>query len=347
MNELISVATGHDRPDHPTVVDHPLDRIDEDAVRRVQVLAAGLVEHLSRQGQVHTARTYEKRLRVFLRWLADHAGTMDWSPACLQAYRTYLHSHPSIRSTLAKNGYLTAVRQLTRYVAILGFARHDPGLTVKGWKASGRHRRLPLSYEDAQAWLAALEQDPRKTELERRRNTALGYLLIKTGLRTCEAAGADLAGLRQDPTGRWMLQIRGKGQGPDERDWVRCVPAVMDKLSAYFALRGVQPGESGPLFASLPVYNRQGRLMRPGGQPISSWTIHRVLTEALVLAGVKRPGIVVHSLRHSAATYALLNGAPPQTVQAMMRHRSYRTTQLYVTATHRLLDGAEDYITQL
>jgi site-specific recombinase XerD len=320
--------------------------LDGTAIRRLQVLAEGYVAHLHRQGHLVTARTYGKRLRVLLQWLDTCPDPPSW-PTVLTAYRDYLHHHPTLRSTLTKNGYLTAARQFARYLTTLGVTRQDPGLQVRGWKASGRHRRHPLSYEDARAFLAALEQDPRKTELERRRNTALGYLLIKTGLRISEAASAELQGLRQGPTGHWQLTIRGKGQGPDERDWVRCVPAVMDKLLAYLSARGVQPGDPGPLFASVPVYNRHGRLMRPGGHPISPWTIHRVLTDALLLAGVKRPGIVVHSLRHSAATYALLHGAPPQNVQAMMRHKSYRTTQLYVSTTRRLLDGAEEYITQV
>jgi len=38
----------------------------------------------------------------------------------------------------------------------------------------------------------------------------------------------------------------------------------------------------------------------------------------LLLAGVKKPGIVVHSLRHSTPTFALLNEANPTHVQELL-----------------------------
>lgn len=339
--ELVPVATA---PPDGASVPAPLDLA---GIRRLQVCAEGFVSSLSRSGQVTTSRTYEKRLRCFFGWLTAKAQAPHWNIPLFQGYRAYLQEHPALRSTLTKNGYLTAARQFSQYLHRLGLMPHDPGAFVKGWKASGRHRRVPLPYADAQAWLEQLEQDPRKTPLERLRNVALGYLLIKTGLRTCEAASAELRGLVHDPKGGWLLMIRGKGQAADERDWVRCVPAVMEKLSRYLECRGVQPGDQGPLFASIPLRHRRGHLIRPGGQPITTWTIHHVLTEGLLLAGVKKTGIVVHSLRHSTATYALMHDAPPQRVQAMMRHKSYRTTQLYVSTTQRLLDGAEDYVTQI
>ena len=65
------------------------------------------------------------------------------------------------------------------------------------------------------------------------------------------------------------------------------------------------------------------------------------------MAGVKKPGIVVHSLRHSTPTFALLNDANPTRVQKMMRHQHYATTEIYVEEVQRLLEGAEDAVTQI
>jgi site-specific recombinase XerD len=64
------------------------------------------------------------------------------------------------------------------------------------------------------------------------------------------------------------------------------------------------------------------------------------------LAGVKKPGIVVHSLRHSTPTFALLNDANPTQVQKMMRHQHYATTEIYVEEVQKLLEGAEEAVTQ-
>ena len=75
--------------------------------------------------------------------------------------------------------------------------------------------------------------------------------------------------------------------------------------------------------------------------------INRIITEGLLLAGLNKPGIVVHSLRHSAPTFALLNGACPTRVQRMMRHPHYATTEIYVEEVRKLLEGAEKAVTQI
>jgi site-specific recombinase XerD len=54
----------------------------------------------------------------------------------------------------------------------------------------------------------------------------------------------------------------------------------------------------------------------------------------------------VHSLCHSTPTFALLNDANPTRMQKMMRHQHYATTEIYVEEVQRLLEGAEEAITQ-
>ncbi len=56
---------------------------------------------------------------------------------------------------------------------------------------------------------------------------------------------------------------------------------------------------------------------------------------------------MVHSLRYSTPTFALLNDANPTRMQKMMRHQHYATTEIYVEEVQRLLDGAEDAVTQI
>ena len=67
-------------------------------------------------------------------------------------------------------------------------------------------------------------------------------------------------------------------------------------------------------------------MVTPASLKLSTCAIHWIITEGLLLAGVKKPGIVVHSLRHSTPTFALLNDANPTRVQKMMRYRLYATT---------------------
>lgn len=57
---------------------------------------------------------------------------------------------------------------------------------------------------------------------------------------------------------------------------------------------------------------------------------HRIITEGWLFAGLKKPGIVIHSLWHSTLTFALLNDANPTRVQKMMRHQHCATTEMYM-----------------
>ncbi len=88
-------------------------------------------------------------------------------------------------------------------------------------------------------------------------------------------------------------------------------------------------------------------MVTAAGKRLSMRAIHRIIREGFLLAGVKKPGIVFHSLRHSTPTFALLNEANPTRVQKMMRHQHYAITEIYVEEVHRLLDGAEDVVTQI
>ena len=78
--------------------------------------------------------------------------------------------------------------------------------------------------------------------------------------------------------------------------------------------------------------------------PLRTRAIHRIITEGLLFAGVKKPGIGGYSLRHSTPTFALLNDANPTRVQKMMRHQHYAMTEIYVEEVQELLEGAEEAV---
>jgi integrase len=55
-------------------------------------------------------------------------------------------------------------------------------------------------------------------------------------------------------------------------------------------------------------------------------------------------GKTTHSLRHSAITSAIRNGATPLQVQSMARHKSFDTTMNYYHEVGRTANPAEDLI---
>ena len=300
-----------------------------------------------------TARTYLKRGRFFVTWLEQgHGQGKEKDPrvrrldrVCLEAYRAFLDQR--FANLRTKNGYLTAVRQFLKWFVPLHPGLVNPADFVQGWTCSRQHTRRHLPVEDAKALLAALEYDPRKTDLQRARNGAMAYLMLKTGLRTVEVSRARIEHLQESVPGeRWTLWVHGKGRASADES-VQVLKEVYERLQGYLALRPGPLTGSDPLFATTACVDRGGNVVSPAGQRLSTRAIHRIITEGLLLAGVKKPGIVVHSLRHSTPTFALLNDANPTRVQKMMRHQHYATTEIYVEEVQRLLEGAEDAVTQI
>lgn len=315
---------------------------------RLGVYLKGFTDELKRlHPSSTTAVTYHKRGTAFLRWLGqlDPSHTRRLDRATFESYRTYLDQH--FTNPRTKNGYLVALRQFLTFLV-----RFHPGLVnyaafLTGWDCSRTHTRRHLPADDAKIFLATLQTDARKSALQRRRNYAMAYLMLKTGLRTIEVSRAQVAHLQESIPGKiWKLWVHGKGRGSAD-ETVQLVREVYDALQAYLALRTGPLQGTDPLFATTACYDRAGQVLTAEGLPLSTRAINRILTEGLIVAGVKKPGIVVHSLRHSTPTYALLNDANPVRVQKMMRHKHYSTTEIYVEEVQKMIGGAEEAVTQI
>ena len=249
---------------------------------------------------------------------------------CLEAYRAHLEQR--FANPRTKNGYLTAVRQFLNWLVPLHPGLVNPADFVQGWSCSRQHTRRHLPVEDAKRLLTALETDPRKTDEQRARNVAMAYLMLKTGLRTIEVSRARIEHL-QDlvPEEKWRLWVHGKGRGSADES-VQVLKEVHARIQTYLALRPGPLQGSAPLFATTPCVDRGGNIVTAAGQRLSTRAIHRIITEGLL---------------YSTPTFALLNDANPTRVQKMMRHQHYATTEIYVEEVQKLLEGAEEAVTQI
>lgn len=329
--------------------DHPIVQIDQHGLIRVKLEIDRFCQDLTRAGRVRpsTVSTYQKRLRFFLVWLKTlpENPPWTWSLELMYAYRAHLEQ--TLRSPRAMNGYVVALRQFGSSLKTLYQRPMDPAEFIKGWTTNRAPQRRPLPVADAKRLLAQLATDARHTMLQRLRNEALAYLMLKTGLREIEVSRATLGDLQPGEPGKyWRLYVHGKGHLMAD-EWVKVLPEVYEKIQAYLMCRGGTLAPSAPLFATTAPLKSDGTERISAGRSLGTRSIQRIITEGLLLAEAKHPGIVVHSLRHSAATYATLNGAPPSQVQRMMRHKHYGTTEHYVREAQQMLEGAEGKITQI
>jgi len=130
-----------------------------------------------------------------------------------------------------------------------------------------------------------------------------------------------------------VLDVAGKGRNEAYELLVIVNADAQIAIHDWLSTRGDEPG---PLFVSFSPSSRGGRL--------SLRAIRGILKAAYKAAGVRGRGKTTHSLRHTAITKAIHNGAPIQRVQAMARHANVGTTMIYFHELDRLAEPAEALI---
>jgi len=228
------------------------------------------------------------------------------------------------------NTWLSGVRSLFRYAAAYAGLTVDPTKGIRGTRRAGttkRHKTEILTNAEMQRVLDA----PADTPIGKR-DRAILMLMAYTAARTVEVWRADLENLTT-VQGSLVLFVHGKGHTSADDVIVVAHPDAQTALYEWLAERGDKPG---PLFTSLSKRSNGGRLSRS--------YLRRVVKSYFRAAGVRGENKRTHSLRHTAATNAIHNGATVQQVQAMLRHANITTTMIYFHETQRIENPAERLI---
>jgi site-specific recombinase XerD len=266
---------------------------------------------------------YERAVTKFIQWLAPQ----NFHPATVGLeYRDHLLAlYPDSPRTIA--AYTSPLRQFFNFMKERGRAYTNPFAGVKTKVQSDIYDRPCLTPDEADHLLSSL----RSETLTEARDKALITLILHTGLRIAEAVSTSIEHI-EEREGVPVLTVKGKGRQARD-DFVVLVPGVLEALTTYLERTGRRRDGKGPLFLAHNRGDNGGRLTKNGAQK----SIARRLREA----GLKRPDLAAHSLRHTAATCALRNGATPFEVSKMLRHRSLASTMIYLHAQDRLTKGAE------
>lgn len=263
-----------------------------------------------------TAEAYGRALRRFFRW-TQNAGIRRPTRETVLEYRAALRAAGLAPATV--QAYITALRIFFRWTET---EELYPNIAdrVRGAKIDREHKRDALTAEQARAVLAQID----RTTERGARDYALTALLLTGGLRTIEAARANVEDL-EEAHGGPVLYIQGKGH-EEKADYVRIPPGTAAALREYLATRGDTAG-ADPLFISFSNRDRGGRL--------STRAVSGIIKTRLREAGIDSPRISAHSLRHTAVTLALKSGRPLDEVRQYARHRSIDTTLIYSHAIEK------------
>ena len=279
-----------------------------------------------------TKETYRRALKQWSSFLFLTGNTiMTATRQTVLTYKKELQEEHKSAATV--NAYLSAVRSLYSYLEAEG-VKPNIAASVKGVKRPQNSPKEALTIEQAKRLLQAPEEG---ASLEQLRNYALVCLLTRRGLRTVEAARANIGDIRQI-NGQAVLYLRGKGYDGEQSDFIILNETCLQPLYAYLEARG-ERDTAAPLFAGIGNKNHGGRL--------TTRTISRIAKAALASNGISSPTITAHSLRHTAVTLSLIGGASLQEVQAMARHKSINTTLIYAHNLQRMNAGAEHALDRL
>lgn len=295
---------------------------------------AAWLEYERQEGKSEkTITAYRRGLEVFAEW-AEINGLAGRAvmPSDVRQFKGDLTAQGYSAQTV--NLRLSAVRAFYRFAVADDRLPYNPASEIKGAKRpkATHHKRDALTPGEVLAVLDTCNLDTP----DGIRDRAILTLMAYCGLRTIEIQRANLGNLKTKGD-RLTLAVQGKGR--DEADAVVIIPRNQEHvIRAWVSYRnglGLR-GADAPLFCSLSNATKGARLA------LSS--IRAMAKARYQAAGVVGDAKSTHSLRHSAITSAIRNGATPMQVQAMARHSSFDTTLNYIHEVNRLDNPAEDLI---
>lgn len=279
--------------------------------------------------KMNSKSTYKRQIKPFIEWISGKYSVN--SLRSLEQQDIYLYKEfliKSGKSAYTISGYLTAVRKFFEW---LESQKIFPNIarSVRGLKKPRGFRKECLTTDQVKSALGVFDT----LTSEGLRDYALFNLLVRTGLRTVEISRATVGDLRQEG-GEAILLVQGKGCDSKD-DFVLLVEATLKPLRKYLSSRGPL-SEQDPLFCSISNRTR--------GKPLKERTISGIIKETLRKIDIDDSRITAHSLRHTAVSLSIKNGASLIQAQAMARHSDPKTTMIYFHNHERIKSGAERYV---
>jgi site-specific recombinase XerD len=172
-----------------------------------------------------------------------------------------------------------------------------------------------------------------------KRDFALLFVLFKTAARVSAIANARVGDIERTDTDYYLV-VREKGRKRQRKALLEAAPALLEYIEA----AGIKDDLEGPLFR--PLEKDRKRFQRKHLKRQDIWETVKKYARAVGIDAdrVGRRGVGVHTLRKTAITNALQNGAPIEKVQQLAGHSDIRTTQLYYKPSSKDAEDAARHI---
>lgn len=209
----------------------------------------------------------------------------------------------------ARNRKLSTLRSFYKYLSkVVRKIDSNPTEYIESPK---RPKRLPkfLTLEESKQLLESIEQGPNYE-----RDFAIITLFLNLGLRVSELVGINLKDISRD-----FDTLRVIGKGNKER-MVYLNDACVSAIKSYLDVREKNPRPEAK--DALFISRNRNRLSDKSVQ----WLVYKHLKAA----GLDRPGMSVHKLRHTAATLMYQYGhTDVRILKDILGHEELSTTEIY------------------
>lgn len=274
----------------------------------------------------NSKRTYRRALNHFINWIEDKLenNTLEYlQESDIMEYKECLRD--SDFSAYTSNNYLNAVKRFFKWMNQTG-QYPNISINVKGFKKSKGFKKDTLNETQIADTLKGID----RTTLKGKRDFAILAMLITTGARTIEVVRANIEDMRS-VEGEYVLYVQGKGRD-DKDEFILLIPEVKAAIDEYLKARG-NLKEKEALFASAAHRNY--------GERMTTRSVSRLVKTYFKEAGIDDRRLTAHSLRHTAITNALADGATVQEAQQMARHSNINTTMIYAQNLNRIKSAPE------
>src|ERR1700722_5126059 len=274
-----------------------------------------------------TVEAYDRDVRQFLTFLADHFGRRvslamlgELATRDVRAFMAHRRSDGIGGRSLMRG--LAGARSFARFLERQGKGRVAALSSIRAPKVE-KTLPKPLAVTPARRLAdTELRAGEEREPWVLARDAAVLALLYGSGLRISEALGLKAREVPKPGAGDWITVI-GKGR---KSRMVPVLQSVLRLIAEYVALCPYALGPDGPLFVGAK------------GGPLSPRIIQLVMERlrgALNLPETATP----HALRHSFATHLLGRGGDLRSIQELLGHAKLSTTQIYTAVdTERLLE---------
>jgi integrase/recombinase XerD len=256
---------------------------------------------------------YQRTLRQFFTWLEVKGYSLnEIAREHLLQYKEELLA--SGKSSLTVGSYITSVRRFYEWAEA---NRYAPNV-AKGIRSPKRQRAYRKEVLSPAQSTSLLDSQQNEFNAKALRDYAIVSLLLRTGLRTVEVTRANVGDIVWI-NGQRVLKVQGKGR--DEKDQlVVLTDKAYQPIAAYLVTR-IKATAQEPLFTSTSNNNTSGRL--------TTRTVSGMVKAGLRSIGLNERTFTAHSLRHTAVVSVRRAGGTLEQAQAMARHASPATTQIY------------------